>query len=69
MTKACVAVAALPVKLIASVPPVLVKVAKVCPLLCKLLPLTVNSAPVVLKLNASSAWAPPLRASVRVAPE
>ena len=68
LTSACVATVDVLLKAMASVPPVWVNVAKVLPPLCKLLPLTVNSAPVVLKPNTSSALAPPLRARVRLAP-
>jgi hypothetical protein len=56
------------VKLIVSVPPELLKLAKVLPPDSRLLPLTVKVAPEVLNPNESCAFAPPLRAIARLAP-
>ncbi len=57
------------VKVMVSTPPVLVKVAKVCPPDCRLLPLTVNSALAVSKPNISLLTAVPLRWITRLAPD
>ncbi|MCY1499955.1 hypothetical protein D9M68_339880 [compost metagenome] len=68
LTRAVVAIALLLVKVTVSTPPVLVKVAKVLLLNCRLLPLTVNSASAVLKPKISLATAVPGRFRVRLAP-
>ena len=57
------------VKVIVSVPPVEVKVAKVWPPDCRLPPLTVNNAPEVLKSKVSAETAVPERCTVRLAPD
>ena len=71
LTNAVVALVPLLVKLTVSTPPVLVKVAKVCPFACRLLPLTVNRAPAPLVSNPSRSLltAVPLRWITRLAPD
>ncbi len=51
-----------------STPPLLVNVAKVSPPACRLLPLTVNEASLVLKSKLSVETAAPGRCTVRLAP-
>ncbi len=57
------------VKVMVSTPPLLVKVAKVSPPDCRLLPLTVNRPPLVSKPSTSLPIAVPLRWITRLAPD